>query len=62
MKVKDLNEMSLDQCEAALMLVCPVIKYKSEGKYIIGTKKWSIIIQGPTLILKQGVSGSAECF
>lgn len=51
-RINDLNDMTVEQCEAALMMVCPIIKYKSEGKYIIGTKKWSIIKQGPTLILK----------
>ena len=51
-RMKDLNDMTVEQCEAALMMVCPVIKYKSEGKYIIGSKKWTIIKQGPTLILK----------
>lgn len=44
------------------MIICPVIKCKAEGKYIIGMKLKSIIKQGNNLILKQGVSGSAECF
>ncbi len=62
MRIIDLNYLSLEQSEATIMMVCPVIKCKSDGKYIIGTKLKAIIKQGNNLILKQGVSGSAECF
>jgi len=61
-RIIDLNDLSLEQSEATLMMICPVIKCKADGKYIIGLKLKSIIKQGNNLILKQGVSGSAECF
>jgi hypothetical protein len=51
-RIIDLNDLSVEQCEATLMMVCPVIKCKSEGRYIIGTKLKAIIKQGNNLILK----------
>jgi hypothetical protein len=52
MRIIDLNYLSLEQSEATIMMVCPVIKCKSDGKYIIGTKLKAIIKQGNNLILK----------
>lgn len=36
-KLKDLEKLSFIQCEEALKMILPVIKSKSDGRYILGT-------------------------